>query len=91
MTATIDTFRDLAGQRTNLCLRVERHPNGTPRSYTIKDVTYGYLEDGSGNVFSARLPASASLYNFTEVSAKVHHVGIDGRVVLKNVRLRKSR
>lgn len=91
MTATIDTYRDLAGQRANLCLRVERHSNGSPRAYTIKDVTYGYLEDGSGNLFSARLPASATLSKFTEVSAKIHHVGFDGRVVLKNVRLRKSR
>ena len=84
-------FRNLVGQRVALCLRVEKHPNGVERAHTIKDVRYGYLEDGSGNLFSARFPASATLSKFTDVSAKIHHVGSDGRVYLKNVRLRKSR
>lgn len=94
MTNTIDTFRDLAGQRAVLSVRIARHsdPRLGLRAHTFGEARYAILEDRNGVEFDARIPQfGLSADRFAEVSAKIHHVGFDGTVHLKNVRLRKSR
>ena len=90
MFAAPDTFQNLAGRRVVLRLRIARDEAGRRRSVVTNEVRYAYLEDRNGTTFYARIPDFA-LYDFGEVSARISHVGFDGTVYLKNVRLRKAR
>lgn len=88
---TIDTYRELAGQRTAVRLKIAKHANGVERVYTTDGVRYATLQDECGVIFSGRIPAfGVSSSGFREVTAKIHHIGIDGVVYLKNVRARKT-
>lgn len=91
---TTNTYRDLAGQRTILYVRIAKHtdPRLRVRSYTLGEARYAILEDRNGVEFEARIPLfGITADRFIEVSAKIHHVGFDGTVHLKNVRLRKTK
>lgn len=91
---TTNTYRDLAGQRTILSIRIAKHtdPRLGIRSHTFGESRHAILEDHNGVEFEARIPLfGISADRFAEVSAKIHHVGLDGRVHLKNVRLRKTK
>jgi hypothetical protein len=90
MFARADTFQNLAGLRVVLRLRIARDETGRQRAHTLKEARYAVLEDRDGTKFNARIPCFG-LSDFQEVSAKIHHVGFDGTVYLKNVRLRKAR
>jgi hypothetical protein len=90
MTSTIDNFRNLAGLRVAINVRIACDETGRQRAHTFKEARYAVLEDREGTKFDARIPCFG-LSDFSEVSAKIHHVGFDGTVYLKNVRLRKAR
>ncbi len=90
MPSTIDNFRNLAGLRVVLNVRIARDETGRERAHTFNEARYAILEDRGGTKFDARVP-QFGLSDFREVSAKIHHVGFDGTVYLKNVRLRKAR
>lgn len=88
---TIDTYRQLAGQRTAVRLKIAKHANGVERSYTLDEARYATMQDESGVLFSGRVPTfGVNSSEFREVTAKIHHVGRDGVVYLKNVRTRKT-
>ena len=92
MTATVDTYRDLAGERAVLSVRIASDPRLGLRAHTFGEARYAILEGRDGVEFEARIPQfGLTADRFIEVSAKIHHVGFDGKVHLKNVRLRKSR
>ena len=87
----IDTYRELAGQRTAVRLKIATHANGVERSYTLNEARYATMQDESGVLFSGRVPTfGVNSGEFREVTAKIHHVGCDGVVYLKNVRARKT-
>jgi len=90
MNATIaNTYRDQVNHRVTLLVRIARDEKGRQRALTINEVRYAYLEDQNGSKFYARVP-DFGLSDFREASARIHHVGFDGTVHLKNVRLRKA-
>ena len=84
-------YRDHAGQRLLIRVRVSKHDNGIERSFNLKEVRYAILEDEHGVNFSARVPQfGISSERYSYATAKIHHVGIDGVVYLKNLRLKKG-
>jgi hypothetical protein len=88
---TIDTYRELAGQRTVVRLKVAKHANGVERAYTLDEARYAMMQDESGVLFSGRVPTfGLNALEFRAVTAKIHHIGADGVVYLKNVRTRKT-
>lgn len=91
MMAAIDTFRKLAGKRTAVRLKIATHANGVERAYTLGEVRFATMQDENGVLFSGRVPTFGVNSNeFREVTAKIHHIGHDGVVYLKNVRARKT-
>lgn len=89
---TIDTYRELAGRRTAVRLKIAKHANGVERAYTLGEVRYATMQDEGGVLFSGRVPTfGLTSSEFREVTAKIHHIGHDGVVYLKNVRARKAK
>ena len=84
-------YRDHAGQRVLIRLKVSKHDNGSERSFTLNEARYAVLEDEHGVKFSARVPPfGISSQGYSYATAKIHHVGFDGVVYLKNLRLKKG-